>query len=343
MASITGHAAASAARPRCLNEDLDGAPGASDERQPTLAGAARQRPRDGAVILVTGATGQVGYHLMESLADARAAATAMVRVEADGADLPGAVQHVVGTLDGPPPAEVLQAFDRVFLLSPAHEGQVELELIFIDALLAAGHRPHIVKMAADGFEDPGCEVRFMRNHREIAVHLEATGLPVTYVAPTIYMENLLEAADTIRDQGTIFAPAGQARIGFVAASDVGKVAAQVLTSDGHEEMTYVLSGPEPLSYADVAARVSVVFARQVYYEDMPEQVAREQMLASGLSPWQTDGTIELYDWIRHGGADTVTSTVRDLAGEDARTIEDWLSDMRAEFLMPPAERRPSPR
>ena len=295
------------------------------------------------MILVTGATGQVGYDLLEALADARAEATAMVRVEAEGVDLPGSAQHVVGTLDGPPPAEVLQAFDRIFLLSPAHEGQVELELIFIDALLAAGHRPHVVKMAADGFEDPGCEVRFMRSHREIAVHLERTGLPVTYLAPTIYMENLLEAAATIREQGTIFAPAGQARIGFVAVSDVAKAAARVLTSDGHEDQTYVLSGPESLSYADVAARVSAVFARQVDYEDMPEQIAREQMLASGLSPWQAEGTIELYDWIRHGGADTVTSSVRDLAGQDARPIEDWLSDMRAEFLMPPAERRPSPR
>ncbi len=286
------------------------------------------------MILVTGATGQVGYDLLEALADARAEATAMVRVEAEGVDLPGSAQHVVGTLDGPPPAEVLQAFDRIFLLSPAHEGQVELELIFIDALLAAGHRPHVVKMAADGFEDPGCEVRFMRSHREIAVHLERTGLPVTYLAPTIYMENLLEAAATIREQGTIFAPAGQARIGFVAVSDVAKAAARVLTSDGHEDQTYVLSGPESLSYADVAARVSAVFARQVDYEDMPEQIAREQMLASGLSPWQTEGTIELYDWIRNGAADTVTSTVRDLAGQDARPIEDWLGEMRAAFLAP---------
>ena len=293
------------------------------------------------MILVTGATGQIGYHLMESLADAGADATAMVRVEAKAADLSGKPQHVVGTLDGPPPPEVLQTFNRVFLLSPAHEGQVELELIFIDALLAAGHRPHIVKIAADGFEDPGCDVRFMRNHREIAVHLEASGLPVTYIAQGIHMENLLEAADTIREQGTIFAPAGQARIGFVAVSDVAKVAAQVLTTDGHEDQTYVLTGPEALTYSDVAARVSAVFAREVDYEDMPEHAAREQMLASGLSPWQCEGTIELYDWIRNGGADSVTSSVHDLTGQDAHSLEDWLGEMRAEFLGPPSDRPPS--
>jgi NAD(P)H dehydrogenase (quinone) len=286
------------------------------------------------VILVTGATGQVGYHLMEALADLHAEATAMVRVPAKAADLPGSPNHLVATLDGPPPADVLRTFDPVFLLSPAHEGQVELELIFIDALLAAGHRPHIVKVAADGFEDPDCEVRFMRSHREIAVHLDASGLPVTYLAPSLYMENLLESADTIRDQGTIFAPAGQGRVGFVAASDVAKAAARVLTGEGHEGQTYVLTGPQALTYADVAARVSAVLAREVDYGDLPESLAKDQMLAGGLSPWQAAGTVELFDWIRQGGTDSVTPTVPDLTGEDARTLDDWLSDQRGAFLVP---------
>ena len=294
------------------------------------------------MILVTGATGQVGYHLMEALADRGAEATAMVRVAAKAADLPGSTQHVVATLDGPPPAATLRAFDQVFLLSPAHEGQVELELIFIDALLAAGHRPHIVKIAADGFQDPDCEVRFMRSHRQIAVHLNATGLPVTYLAPNMYMENLLDEADTIREQGTIFAPAGQGKVGFVAASDVAKVAAQVLTSPGHEDQTYVLTGPEALSYADVAARVSAVFARQVDYEDLPDQVAREQMLASGLSPWQMAGTAELFDWIRNGGTDSVTPSVRELTGAAPRPVEDWLSELRGAFLWQPPDLPSSP-
>jgi NAD(P)H dehydrogenase (quinone) len=300
----------------------------------------------GCVILVTGATGQVGYHLMEALADAGAEATAMVRVEAKAADLPGSPQHVVASFDDPPTAEFLRAFDRVFLLSPAHEGQVELETIFIDALVLAGHRPHVVKIAADGFQDPDCDVRFMRSHRQIAVHLDATGLPVTYLAPNLYMENLLEAADTIRDQGMIFAPAGQGRIGFVAASDVARVAAQILTDPdpgrGHEDQTYVLTGPEALGYADVAARVSAVFAREVDYEDLPEAQAKEQMLASGLSSWQVDGNLELFDWIRHGATDSVTSSVRDVTGDDPYAIEDWLSELRGAFVGRPEGLPPSP-
>jgi NAD(P)H dehydrogenase (quinone) len=156
------------------------------------------------------------------------------------------------------------------------------------------------------------------------------------------MENLLEAAETIREQGTIFAPAGEGRVGFVAATDVGKVAAHVLTSEGHEDQTYVLTGPDALSYADLAGRFSAVFARQVDYQDMPEQAAKDQMLASGLTSWQADGTIELFDWIRGGGFDTVTSSVRELTGAGARPMDNWLDDMRGAFLSPPPDIPPSP-
>jgi NAD(P)H dehydrogenase (quinone) len=289
------------------------------------------------VILVTGATGRVGYRVMEALRDAGADATAMVRVDARAADLPGTPRHVVATFDDPPPAGVLRQFDRVFLLSPAHEEQASLETVFIDALVAAGHRPHVVKMAADGFEDPGCEVRFMVSHRQVTQHLAAVGLPVTYLAPALYMEDLLATADTIRDDATISVPAGQGRVGFVAATDVARVAATVLTTPGHEDATYVLTGPEALGYADVAERVSAVFGRQVDYQDQPPDRARELLLASGMTPWEADGDLELFEWIREGGADTVTATVREVTGADARPVGEWLEEARAQFIGPPPD------
>jgi len=289
------------------------------------------------MILVTGATGRVGYRVLEALADARADTTAMVRVEAKAADLPGAPAHVVASFDDPPPAEVLRGFDRVFLLSPADEEQTVLETVFIDALVAAGHRPRIVKIAADGFADPDCEVRFMRSHREVAMHLNATGLPVTYLAPSPYMENLLAATETIREDGIITAPAGHGRVGFVAVTDVAAVAAKVLTSDGHDGATYVLTGPEALGYADVAARISAVFARQVDYRSQPADQLRKLLLASGLSRWNADGTVELFEWIRHGGAATVTTDVREVTGADPRPVQDWLEESRGSFLGPPPD------
>ncbi len=289
------------------------------------------------MILVTGATGRVGYHVLEALADARADVTAMVRVDAKAADLPGTPQHVVASFDDPPSAEILRGFDQVFLLSPAIEEQAELETVFIDALVAAGHGPHVVKIAADGFADPGCDVRFMLSHRQVAAHLDATGLPVTYLASALYMEDLLATADTVREAGEVSVPAGHGRVGFVAASDVAAVAARVLTSPDHAGATYVVTGPEALRFKDVAARVSAVFAREVDYTDQAPERARELMLAGGVSPWRADGNLELFDWIRQGGADNVTATVREVTGADPQPVQDWLEESREEFEGPALE------
>jgi uncharacterized protein YbjT (DUF2867 family) len=293
------------------------------------------------VILVTGATGRVGYRLLEALADTRAEAVAMVRVEAKGLDLPGPGENLVGTFDDPPAAEQLQAFDRVFLLSPSSETQAELEIVFIDALVAAGHRPHVVKVAADGFLDPGCDVRFMRSHREIARHLDATGLPASYLAPAPYMEMLLPAATAIRREATLYAPAGHGRVGFVAAADVADAAARLLTGPvppaGDDPGVFTLTGPESLTYANVASRISAVFARQVRYANQPEDRAREELLGAGLAPWDAEGMLELFAWIRAGGAGQLTSHVREVTRHAPRGLNDWLEGSRAAFLEPPLD------
>jgi NAD(P)H dehydrogenase (quinone) len=292
------------------------------------------------VILVTGATGTVGFHLLEELTDARADTTAMLRIPARAADLPTGVQPLVASLDAPPSADELRGFDHVFLLSPARQEQVELEITFLDALVAAGHRPHVVKVAADGFQDPDCGVRFMRNHREIALHLEATGLPVTYLAANLYMENLLDSAEAIRTEGVLRAAAGDGRIGFVAASDVAKVAARALTVQGHQDRTYVLTGPSALGYADVAETISAVFAREVGYEDVPSAEVRDRLTASGVDAWNADGVLELYEWMRGGGCDSITADVSAVTGDHARPLTDWLGELRGAFVGHPADAPP---
>ena len=82
----------------------------------------------------------------------------------------------------------------------------------------------------------------------------------------------------------------------------------------------------------MAERISAVFAREVEYADLPVERAREQMLASGLTPWQVEGMLEWFAWIRSGAADSVTADVREVTGADARRIEDRLDEFRGAFL-----------
>jgi uncharacterized protein YbjT (DUF2867 family) len=108
----------------------------------------------------------------------------------------------------------------------------------------------------------------------------------------------------------------------------------VLTEEAPEERIYSLTGPELLSFDDVADRVSRVFATTVDYIDEPREQARRAFLAGGLAPWQADGRLELFDWARDGGYDYLTDDVRTVTGEDPRPLHTWLEDARGAFLRP---------
>ena len=114
----------------------------------------------------------------------------------------------------------------------------------------------------------------------------------------------------------------------------------MLTTPGHEDRTYVLTGPEALTGPQLARRISTVFAREVGYTDLPATQARAELLASGLSQWEVDGALELYDWVRQGGAAKVTADVPEVTGHPAIRVEDWLDDTRAAFLGFPPELPP---
>jgi hypothetical protein len=80
----------------------------------------------------------------------------------------------------------------------------------------------------------------------------------------------------------------------------------------------------------------------VDYENQTASRARKAMLDSGLDRWAAEGRLELFEWIRQGGADTVTTAVREMTGADPRPIEDWLENARAGFTGPPPDTPPPP-
>jgi NAD(P)H dehydrogenase (quinone) len=123
---------------------------------------------------------------------------------------------------------------------------------------------------------------------------------------------------------------------MVAARDVADVAAAVLAGEAEVDDgdVVVLTGPEALSFTDVAERISTVFARAVEYDPVTAEAARSALREGGLSSWQVDGRLELYEWISNGAMAGVTEDVRRTTGRAPRPLEDWLSHARAVFLRP---------
>ncbi|MEV6055998.1 hypothetical protein [Streptomyces sp. NPDC052107] len=131
--------------------------------------------------------------------------------------------------------------------------------------------------------------------------------------PNFYLQNFLRQP-SIRAAGEFSLPLIHAPISFVDVGDIAHVAARVLTTEGHDGRVHDLTGPEALTYAEVADEFSHVLGRPVRYVGLPDDEARAAMLRGGMPEFHVDALMEVARAYREGGAETVTSTVPDITG-----------------------------
>jgi uncharacterized protein YbjT (DUF2867 family) len=220
-------------------------------------------------VLVTGATGNVGSHLVQELRRRGVPARAFVR---DPGRARADIELAVGDYGEPSTIAVaLDGIDRVFLACANSPRQVEYEANVIDAAATAGVR-RIVKMSTVG-ADPDAEGRFAAWHGQAEQAVEGSGVPAVILRSSYHMTNVLVFAESIRGAGKIFAPVDDAKIAMIDRRDLAAVAALVLTEDGHDGRTYLLTGSEAITYRDVAVQLSEVIGKPVEFVDVPDEAA----------------------------------------------------------------------
>jgi uncharacterized protein YbjT (DUF2867 family) len=240
------------------------------------------------------------------------------------------VEAVIGDLAEPRSLEAaLDGVTAALLVSPLDPHQVELQGTFIDAARRTG-RVHIVKISGLGtaLDSP---VRSGRWHAQTEKDLADSGLPFTHLRPPFFMQNVLRFAPTIRASGEFTGSMQQGKVAMVDVEDIAAVGAAALTTPAHAGKTYVLTGPEALSYADVAARLSRILGRTVTYKDVPLQVMRERLRTSGMPAWQVDVQVDFSIALSRGAAATVTDDVELVTGRPARSFERFVRAHAALF------------
>ena len=282
-------------------------------------------------VLVTGATGTVGAHVVRALRERGVAVRAFVRDRVRAAHVLGEdVELVAGDFaDRGSLERALRGTQRVFLACGNAPAQVEHECAAIDAAAAADSE-RVVKLSgpAPAIDSP---LVFDHWHGQIEAHLERSGLAWTLLRPSAYMTNLLQHAGSIQHMDTLFAPAAAARISFVDPYDVGEAAAAALTGDGHDGLAYTLTGPEAIAFEQIAQDLSLALGRRIEFVDVPDDVAREGMRNAGMPPFVADAIIALFRAQRAGLMNRTTDTVRALTGRPPRAFVRFASDHAAQF------------
>lgn len=279
------------------------------------------------MLLVTGATGNVGSALLPKLLDAGAEVRALVHTAASGEVIQRlGVEAVDGDFDEPGTLETaMEGCDRLFLLSPPHPDQAEREKAAVDAAKQSGVR-HVTALSVMG-ADRRSTGSLARWHGEIDDHLVTSGLDYTILRPMGYMQVHLLPMDTVRANGHWYGMAGDGAAAFIDSGDVAAVAAAVLTSGGHEGHIYDITGPATITMPQAAAQLAEALGTEVSYVDLPADSFHGSLVTAGLPGWLANALVELYGVIREGHAATVSNSVEALTGRPPHSYSQLLEKL----------------
>ena len=281
------------------------------------------------MIPVTGANGRTGRTVLEILHRRGVSVRAMVRDAAKATGLAG-TEIVVADLSKPHTLPgVLAGIDSVYLTSAPDPEQVTLHGNFIRAAAQAGVR-YIVRHSVRGADD-NSPIKIARWHAASQRELELSGVAWTHLQPVFNMQNFLRFASSIRSQGAFFAPMRDGAISMVDAHDVASVAVESLMAPGHENQTYLVTGPEPLTFADAAQQLSDVLGRPIHYVDVSPEQARTGMLAAGMPEWYVQDMLGFYAFYATGLGSYVSDVVPRIVGRPARRFRQFVEENRVAF------------
>jgi uncharacterized protein YbjT (DUF2867 family) len=276
------------------------------------------------MLLVTGATGLNGGELVRLLSTRGVPVRALTRSagRAEGlASLPQ-VEVVEGDLARPETlAGPLRGVDRAMLISSSDPAMLEVQSNFVDAAARAGVR-HVVKLSGI-MPELDSPFRFARMHGEVERRLEASGMAFTHLRAGEFMQVYFRQVPSIVARGAFSLPMDGARIASIDVRDIAEVAAAVLTGEGHEGRAYPLTGPEALSMAEVADKLSVATGRQIRYIGVTPEEATRANLERGVPPYLAEGLAELFAERRIGKEANVSPVVEEILGRRPTSFDEF--------------------
>ena len=280
------------------------------------------------MILITGASGNVGKEVLKQVAATGAKVRAAFQTVTKAAAAPSGVE--ITTMDYNKP-ETLQAalmgIERVFLVAPPTPNLPALERKAIDEIKQSGVR-HVVKLSAMG----GRDAIFPRQHADSEDYIKSSGVPYTLLRPNGFMQNFVTYnGATINTQNAFYGSQGVGEVSHIDLRDIAAVTVKTLTENGHEGKAYTLTGPEALSNARVAEILSEDTGREIRYVDLPAEQFKQALLGAGLPEWSANALVDLQQFYRRGSASAVTRDVEHLLGRKPISFEQFSRDYAQAF------------
>src|SRR5262249_34046841 len=218
---------------------------------------------------------------------------------------------------------------RVLLISSTNPRMTETQCTFIDAAKTAGVG-HVVKFSGLNAA-VGSAFRFTRMHGEIERHLERSGLAWTHLRPSQFMQGYVREAPTMWNKEVSSLPMGHQRLAPVDVADIAKVARLLVREGGHDGQSYDMTGPEALTMAEIAQRISDAAGRSIRYVDIAPDEKHRMLVDAGTEPYFADALAELFSDRRNGAESTVRPRTHERFGVRPPTFAEFAARNAAVF------------
>jgi NAD(P)H dehydrogenase (quinone) len=268
------------------------------------------------VTLITGASGRIARRTAELLAGDGQHLRLMTRSPQRVANFAKA-ETVRG--DFAEPASLAAAFAGVSLAlvvsgsgRPGERARLHRNAFEAAARAGVGH---VVYLSLQGAA-PDSKYPFSRDHYLSEQYLFATGVPCTILRNAFYIDMFLDKFDAA---GLVRGPAGQEHGAFVSREDVARTAAAIVQKPPGG--VYDVTGPEAMSVADIARRLSIVVGRRLCYEEESLHAARERLRILEPLAWRADLSVGWFEAIAAGELSRTSDTVLHLTGKAPLTLE----------------------
>jgi len=280
-------------------------------------------------VLVTGATGNTGSLLVPALLRENVDVRIFVRDAAKAKPLEDLGAEVV-TGDLNKTETILPAVknvDKIYLLTWNGETQLQQAENVLNAAKEDGGNPHIIRHSMWGPDNS----RIIKQGYKIEEMIKSSGLPWTILKPTFYMQNTMMAAQTISSDGMIYWDMKDGKLGMIDVRDIADSAFSVITGEGHEGKSYILTGPVAISFNDIAKTFSRVLDKEVKYVNVPGEASLQAMIGMGVPEWIAKGYVELSEGFSENFANSTTKNIEILTGHPARSFEQFSNDFAQVF------------
>ena len=287
------------------------------------------------MILVIGGTGRLGRETVKLLAaSGRQKVRVLVRDHAKATAFTATgVDVVTGEItDADSLAQALRDVERVFTIPPNVREQAEIESRIYRAAQHAGVN-HIVKLSTVK-ADPNSRCYFFQQHALAEQSLKDSGVAFTILRSNSFMQNLFWFAPEIKTKGSFSLPMGVAKTAPVDIRDVAAVASTILSTiprgDAHHGATYNITGPEKLSFAEIAQRLSAATGKQIQYRDVDPAAFLQMLLRAEIPGWYAEAVTA--SWTAAGASEpVVTNVIAELTNKPPLTFAQFARDYADAF------------